>query len=782
MLAKSCRVWLRSAMRKLWPLLALWLAFVPRACAGSAASISLITPTANQTVSGSLTFSAVGSGLASVEFDIGSLRLGTATSAPFSVTWNSGYAPDGNYQVEVVGRDSSGQTVASAAQTFVINNHGNLLNVTAPDLRSALSGNITLQISGKDSQYWPAFWMVFIDGELVNTSYTDNADVFSNAVAIQLDTTRYPNGTHELYIGLHSDYNPGGGMQYYSFRAGYDRVVNIQNGNTLMDVASNYQHVYLQPNQTTTLSCRDLYTNGSSIPCSSPSFDTVTCSGDPLSCSHAATSVLKVNSSGLVSAGSGEGFATIQVSDSGKSAQTYVWVRKSAGVPHFAGNGQMLTSYQSGRSLFVLAPFDSDIDQFQNSPSLTANLKGAGINTLTQGIYRNPRSTSQDLAAWKASYDANESGAWNWAAGNGFHLLLTGDDITRDPCNDAWWSLNWPSAQAAIQYAFQQAAASGVAIGVEMVDEVSTIWGSTPAPALGWTGSCGNIPPAWFSTLHGYVTAASPTLPVAWPPVGIAPASTWGNWDGTGSVSDYGSHYWDTFDMRHTYGWSAGMRERSFWMSQIFYQRQPYTMLDRPQLVLRGGSSADYLKETVGGAYFTPPTDIIVAPGDNGPTLTGGIMAAAALGTAGVRLYYWDKSDNISTRMSDPLGTEETTGFNSFAADPVVAENWQAISNAGNALTLLTPYLLANTLNSPSYGRNIITAARQGSNGRMLMVVNGWDYPRTVPVSLTTYTYGGTITRYIVSAYGNTTTDLTGSSKDNVVLNGGDTAAYVFTL
>ena len=52
-----------------------------------------------------------------------------------------------------------------------------------------------------------------------------------------------------------------------------------------------------------------------------------------------------------------------------------------------------------------------------------------------------------------------------------------------------------------------------------------------------------------------------------------------------GSASDYGSHYWDTFDLRHTYGWSAGMRERSFWMSQIFYQRQPLcVMLDRPQL------------------------------------------------------------------------------------------------------------------------------------------------------------------------------------------------------
>jgi hypothetical protein len=441
----------------------------------------------------------------------------------------------------------------------------------------------------------------------------------------------------------------------------------------------------------------------------------------------------------------------------------------------------MLTTYQPGQSLFVLAPFDSDIDQFQNSPSLTADIKSAGINTLSQGIYRNPRSTTQDLAAWKSSYDASETVLWTWAASNGFHLLLTGDDITRDPCGDAWWSLNWPSAQAAVQYAFQQAATSGVAIGVEMVDEVSTIWGSSPYPPLGWTESCGSIPTDWFSTLRSWVAAANPTLPIAWPPVGIAAATTWENWDGVGSVSDYGSHYWDTFDMRHTYVWSAGMRERSFWMSQIFYQRQPFAMLDRPQLVLRGASSADYIKETVGGAYFTPPTDIIVAPGDNGPTLTGGIMAAGALGAAGVRLYYWDKSDNISTRASDPLGTEETTGFNSFAADPVVSENWQAISNAGNALTLLAPYLLANTLNSPYYGRNIITAARQGTSGRMLMIVNGWDYARTIPVNLATYTYGGKITRYVVSAYGNTTMDLTGSTKDNVVLNGGDTAAYVLT-
>ncbi len=742
----------------------------------------MITPIANQTVSGAVTFSANGSGVASVEFDIGSLRLGTSTTAPFSVSWNSGYAGDGSYEVQAIGRDASGQQVATASRLFTINNRGNSLKVTDPDFSSPLSGTATLHLSGKDSQYWPAFWMVYIDGELVATTYTDNADISSNSISTSFDTTRYSNGWHELYVGLHSDYNPGNGLAYYSFRAGLDRLVDIENNKTLMDVAPNYLHVYMQPGASTMLSCRDLFTDGSSTPCSSPAYTAVNCGGDPLSCSTAITSVLSVDGSGLVTAGTGEGFATIEVSDRGRSSQTYVWVRKSAGIPHFAGTGQMLTSYRPGLSLFVLAPFDTDIDQFRASPSLTQSLKNAGINTLTEGIYRNPRSNSQDLATWKSNYDANSAADWRWAASNGFHLLLGGDDITRNPCNDAWWSMNWPSAKPAIQYAFQQAATSGVTIGVEMVDEVSAIWGTTPYPLQGWPETCGTIPRTWFNTLRSWIATASPTLPIAWPPVGIATASTWANWDGVGSASDYGSHYWDTFDLRHTYVWSAGMRERSYWMSQIFYQRQPHALLDRPQLILKGGASANYIKKTAGGAYFSPDADIILTPGDNGRTLTGGIMTAAALGAAGVRLYYWDRSDNASARASDPPGTEESSGFNSFGGDPLVSENWQAISNAGTALVSLTPYLLANTMNSPAYGRNVITAARQGNNGRMLMIVNAWDYPRIIPVDLSSFTYGRAITRYIVSAYGNSRTNLTGALTDKVTLRGGDTVAYIFSM
>jgi hypothetical protein len=224
------------------------------------------------------------------------------------------------------------------------------------------------------------------------------------------------------------------------------------------------------------------------------------------------------------------------------------------------------------------------------------------------------------------------------------------------------------------------------------------------------------------------------------------------------------------------------VRERSFWMSVFFYQHQYYAMPERPQLMLRSVTAIRYTKHAKGATFYTPPADEVSQPGDIGPTVTAGIMAAAALGNAGVRLYSWENPANASSRASSPPGRQLVTGLNSIYPDPLVSENWQAVSNAGRALSILTPYLLANTLNSPAYGRNIITAAREGVNGRMLMIVNCWDYSHRLAVDLAPYSHGGTVTRYIVSAYGNTELDLTGSRTDTRTLKGGETAVYIFKL
>ncbi len=60
------------------------------------------------------------------------------------------------------------------------------------------------------------------------------------------------------------------------------------------------------------------------------------------------------------------------------------------------------------------------------------------------------------------------------------------------------------------------------------------------------------------------------------------------------------------------------------------------------------------------------------------------------------------------------------TGANPTARDPVIRENWRAMAYAANPLTKsLSPYMLGTALTSPAYGRNIVTAARQGDGARL---------------------------------------------------------------
>jgi hypothetical protein len=172
-----------------------------------------------------------------------------------------------------------------------------------------------------------------------------------------------------------------------------------------------------------------------------------------------------------------------------------------------------------------------------------------------------------------------------------------------------------------------------------------------------------------------------------------------------------------------------------YWMRDLFYNRQPLMVLDRPQLFLDSISSFMYIKKTSSGAYYTPPADSLEHPGVFGPAITSTIMSAAALGGAGVRLYQFESSGNFASQIKAPPGTTLQTGANPAASDLIVRENWRAMAFAANPLTkTLAPYILGQAITSPAYEKNIVTAARQGPAGRLLMVINGNDWPRTVPI------------------------------------------------
>ena len=284
-------------------------------------------------------------------------------------------------------------------------------------------------------------------------------------------------------------------VSYPSWRGAFERVVTIENGHTFMGITANYLHVYLTPGGTANLTCTRLFTDNTSGACASPTY------------SSSDSTVATVSGTGTLTAGPNEGFADITLSDSQKTTNLHVWVRANPGIPHFSGSGQMLETYTPGSSLFVIAPFLVEPRLLASYPELAAATHDAGVNTLQEGIFPNPRNLSTTFAQWQSYYDSSYVTQWQYAADNGFHVLATGDDIARGIGGEAWWTINWPPAKAAVQYAFQKFAESGAGISVDMIDEGSMLWGATPRPP-GFVGG-----PSSFQA----IMCSGTTCTVDWP-------------------------------------------------------------------------------------------------------------------------------------------------------------------------------------------------------------------------------------------------------------------------
>jgi hypothetical protein len=98
-----------------------------------------------------------------------------------------------------------------------------------------------------------------------------------------------------------------------------------------------------------------------------------------------------------------------------------------------------------------------------------------------------------------------------------------------------------------------------------------------------------------------------------------------------------------------------------------------------------------------------------------------------------------------------------------------------------NLLTkTLQPFVLGVPLSSPALGATIVTAARQGSNGKLLMAVNGTDFSRTLTLNLSAYRTGNSISRHIVSSTRIKTALLADAASDTVTALAGETVIYLF--
>jgi len=830
-------------------------------------NMTITSPIAGATVTGTVIFAVDTGGLpstASVEYSIGGKVLGIVDEPPFSLTYNTALLLDGSLVLQAKARNAFGNLLAEVELPFRVSNRGVTMTVNSPSINGTLSGKVTMSVTSSEPEYCPTFWFGSLDGE--DSAYADTGSDPSQQTQtrnLTFDTTRFFNGKHELHITMHSLELLGDRRVPKDYRGMFTRMVNIDNGHTLMEVVSNYLHLYLAPGQRVTLTCKAVFTDRTVGACNSPSF------------SSDNASVASVDSSGVVTA-TGEGFAQITMAAGSKTTKAYVWVRPDQHIPHFAGNGQILRQYAPGQSLFVVAPFVLEPAEVRDrAPGLLGEVLRASVNTLQQGFYPNPRNLSKTWESWKSEYDSQFVPNWAYAVSNGLHLLPSGDDVARNIGGEGWWTLNWPYGKQAVQYAMQKLAESGTAVAVDVVDEVSMMWGGTPRPPgkvgapnsftsitcsgevcivlwpsnpvnssrfpfgtsfamtgstnpnlntpdgqmfkatnitadsfefkpagpltgtftadndpnlefLWWAGPAGGcpttpcspaVPNTAITTISDWLRSAPASVPISWPSLGVSPPVVHGNWMGKGGVSDYASHYWDTFRGRKTYPWGWGTEEANTWMRTAFYARQGYMDLSKPQLMLTSLMGPMYRKGTP-GSYFNPPGDLLLTPGTTPQAIVSNMATAAALGNAGVRLYMYDRTSEKAGRAQAALGADLQTGANPFDTN---VGHWQAMGYAASLLTkVLEPYFLGVALNSPAYGRNIVTAARQGPDAAMLLIVNGSDAQTTITVDFTPYKSGTAITRYRLSPDAIATDVLPDGDGEAVTLADGESVVYLF--
>lgn len=115
-----------SLFVSMWP----YVAVIGLAACGGGGSGDMTPPvitvtSPGATVSRNVTLEATANdnkGVTQVEFRVDGTAIGTATSAPYSLSWNTGAVADGPHNITAIARDAAGNTTTSAAVTVTVSN------------------------------------------------------------------------------------------------------------------------------------------------------------------------------------------------------------------------------------------------------------------------------------------------------------------------------------------------------------------------------------------------------------------------------------------------------------------------------------------------------------------------------------------------------------------------------------------------------------------------------------------------------------------------------------
>ena len=148
---------------------------------------SLDAPRNGEILGGTVTMSATASdatsGVASVEFDerlsgSGSwTAIGTVTSSPYSLSWDTNAVAVGSYDLRVAIADDAGNTYTTPAETVTVN--ASPSSISLGSIGSSVSGSITLSADGASSASSVAFQVSRAGASAWQTISTDTASPWS---------------------------------------------------------------------------------------------------------------------------------------------------------------------------------------------------------------------------------------------------------------------------------------------------------------------------------------------------------------------------------------------------------------------------------------------------------------------------------------------------------------------------------------------------------------------------------------------------------------------------
>jgi YD repeat-containing protein len=162
--------------------------------------VSLAAPGPNAVVSGSAVKLAAAAGddrrVDLAEFLVGTTVVGTDTTAPFEITWNSASVANGTASVTVRATDDAGNVTTSAPVSLTVDNSAPPTgSLTAPASGATVSGPVTVSATASDDR-GVASVAFLVDGVQVGAPVT--ASPYTIAWNTQDPLTGFYNGSHTI--------------------------------------------------------------------------------------------------------------------------------------------------------------------------------------------------------------------------------------------------------------------------------------------------------------------------------------------------------------------------------------------------------------------------------------------------------------------------------------------------------------------------------------------------------------------------------------------------------